>query len=94
VVKELPLGLNHLECLLKILCQVLMKLVGINVVFVKVLKKARILNLLLLITPVAEKMMGISGGSRNFEKGGGSPERGWGPSPEIAKISRIMGLKS
>jgi hypothetical protein len=36
--------------------------------------------------------MCISGGSRNFEKGGPASKRG-GPPPEIAKNSRILGLK-
>jgi hypothetical protein len=40
----------------------------------------------------AQKLGPYSGGSRNFEKGGPAPERG-GPPPEIAKNSRILGLK-
>jgi hypothetical protein len=38
-------------------------------------------------------MIIISGGSRNFERGRGVPERK-GPLPEKAKNSRILGLKS
>jgi hypothetical protein len=34
-----------------------------------------------------------SGGSRKFEKGGGRSRKGGGAPPEIAKNSRILGLK-
>jgi hypothetical protein len=46
VVKRSIFGLNHSERPLDILCQVLLKLIVINIVFVKRLEKARIQNLI------------------------------------------------